>query len=284
MSGGRFKLNVFSSNELVPDMDAAEAVGAGVVDMTMIHLDQYSGTIPAGAVEQIPFLWKSVDEKLPVYFRWGLADVLSEAVYDVYGIRTVGWTIADPGSIIFKDEFKTLSDLKGRVINVDDPMATILKENFDMRITFFEPEQIYTAMATGTLDGTEYGSIVAMTSMSLEEVAHYLMQPDYQIFWCGCYCIDDDTYNTMPEDLRAILIQGIKAHTLDMRTTYMDMTGAALQKFFDAGGHVVNLPEEDIALLSKGGLAALEDIKTKDDYARRAVEIIEESLKKLGRG
>jgi TRAP-type C4-dicarboxylate transport system substrate-binding protein len=177
-----------------------------------------------------------------------------------------------------------LADLKGRVVNVDDPMATILKETCDMRITFFDPADIYTAMATGTLDGTEYGSIVAMTSIGLEEVGHYLMQPDYQIFWCGCYCISDNTYNTMPADLRAILMQGIKAHTLDMRTTYMDMTGEALQKFFAAGGQLVVLPNEDIELLSKKGLEKMQEMKETDDYCRRAVQIIEESLVKLGRG
>ena len=283
MSGGRLQLEVYSSNELVPDMDAADAVATGVLDMTMIHLDQYSGTVPAGAVEQIPFLFASVDEKLPVYFEWGVTDTLAEAVKDVYGIKVVGWTIADPGAIVFKDEFKTLSDLKGRIINVDDPMASILRDNFGLSITFFPPEEIYTALALGTLDGTEYGSEVAMTAMGLEEVGKYLMLPHYQQFWCGCYCISEDTWNELPADLQSILTEGLWAMGIHMRSTYMDMTVEARAKMVEAGVTFVTLPQDDINALSEAGLAAMQDIRKQDAYAEKVVSIIEDGLRKLGK-
>jgi len=284
MSGGRLQLEVYSSNELVPDMDAADAIATGVIDMALIHLDQYSGTVPSGAVEQIPFLWKSVDEKLPVYFEWGLADTLRDEVESVYdGLKVVGWTIADPGAIIFKDEFKTLADLKGRIINVDDPMASILRDNFGLSITFFPPEEIYTALALGTLDGTEYGSEVAMTAMGLEEVAKYLMLPHYQQFWCGAYVTNQNNYDALPDDLKAILEEGLWAMGIHMRTTYDDMIITEREKMLKAGVTFVTLPDGDIAALSRGGLDALSDIRTQSEYAERAVQIIEESLAKFGR-
>ena len=284
LSDGRLQLEVFSSNELVPDMDAAEAVSTRVLDMSMIHLDQYSGTVPEGAIEQIPFLWKDLEEKATAYFEWGITDILAEATEDVYdGLKIVGWTIADPGCIIFKDEFETLADLKGKIINVDDPMASILRDNFGLSITFFPPEEIYTALATGTLDGTEYGSEVAMTAMGLEEVGKYLMLPHYQIFWCGCYIIPEEVYNTMPDDLRAILVEGLIAMGWHMRTTYNDMMFESREKMLKAGVTFVVLPDEDIAALSAAGLDAMADIKATSPRCERLVNLIEESLAKFGR-
>jgi TRAP-type C4-dicarboxylate transport system substrate-binding protein len=285
MSGGRLQLEVYSSNELVPDMDAADAIATGVIDMALIHWDQYSGTVPSGAVEQIPFLWKNTDEKLPAYFVWGVADAIrkeAESVYD--GLKIVGWTIADPGAIIFKDEFETLADLKGRIINVDDPMASILRDNFGLSITFFPPEEIYTALALGTLDGTEYGSEVAMTAMGLEEVAKYLMLPHYQQFWAGGYSVNQDKFEALPDDLQAILEEGLWAMGVHMRTTYDDMIITEREKMLKAGVTFVTLPDADIAALSRGGLDAMDDIAAQSEYAAEAVQIIRESLAKFGRG
>ena len=284
MSGGRFELNVFSSNELIPDMDCAEAVATGVIPMSMIHIDQYSGTIPEGAIEQIPFLWKSLEEKAQAYFMWGISDIMAEATEDAYdGLKVVGYTVADPGALIFKDEFKTLADLKGKILNVDDPMASILRDDFGLSITFFPPEEIYTALATGTLDGTEYGSEVAMTSLGLEEVAKYLMLPHYQIFWCGLYVVNEEAYNTLPDDLKAILREGLIAMGWHMRTTYNDMMFESRDIMLKAGVTFVVLPDEDIAALSAAGLRTMADIKATSPRCERIVTLIEESLAKYGR-
>jgi len=284
MSGGRLQLDVFSSNELVPDMDCAEAIATGVIDMSLIHLDQYSGTVPEGAVEQIPFLWKDLEEKATVYFKWGVTDILAEAAEEAYdGLKVVGWTVADPGALIFKDEFKTLADLKGKILNVDDPMASILRDDFGLSITFFPPEEIYTALATGTLDGTEYGSEVAMTSLALEEVAKYLMLPHYQIFWAGAYVIPMENYNALPDDLKAILEEGLIAMGWHMRTTYNDMMFESRETMLKAGVTFVVLPDEDIAALSAAGLRTMGDIKATSPRCERLVNIIEESLAKFGR-
>ena len=135
-----------------------------------------------------------------------------------------------------------------------------------------------------TLDGTEYGSEVAMTAMGLEEVAKYLMLPHYQQFWAGGYSVNADKFEALPDDLQAILEEGLWALGVHMRPTYDDMIITERDKMLKAGVTFVTLPDADIAALSRAGLDAMDDIAAQSEYAAEAVQIIRESLAKFGRG
>jgi len=283
MSGGRIDMEVYSSCELVPDEEILDALAMGTLDMAQSHPDYHLGTVPVGAVEQMPYLYLTIDEKMAVMYQWGLDDVIREAFYDVYGVRILDFSMCDPGTIILTEDIETIADLKGRRLSVMDPLASILAEQAGTTATYLPPEEIYTALALGTIDGVEYGSAVAMSDMGFHEVAKYFVQPNYQISWFSLYAISDENYNTMPPDLIDILRQGVRAHAVHMRSLYNAREVEAIEKMRKAGVKVVQLSDEDIATLFRGTLKALDELKGESTQCEEAVNIIMEALKKFGR-
>ena len=283
MSGGRIDIEVFSSCELVPDEEILDALAMGTLDMAQSHPDYHGGTVPVGAVEQLPFLWLNLDQKMAVMYEWGLGDIIRETFNEVYGIRILDFSMCDPGTIILTEDIETIADLKGRRLSVMDPFATILAEQAGITATYLPPEEIYTALALGTIDGVEYGSAVAMVDMGLHEVAKYYVQPSFQISWFSLYAISEKTYNTLPPDLIAILRQGIRAHAVHMRSWYNGTLAEAEEVMREAGVKTIQLSDEDLAILFKGTLKSLDELKGESPSCEEAVNIIMEALRKFGR-
>jgi len=283
MSGGRIDIDVFSSCEMVPDEEILDALAMGTLDMAQSHPDYHGGTVPVGQVEYLPYLWRNLDEKMAVMYEWGLGDVIREAFNEVYGVQILDFSMCDPGTLIFTKDVETIADLKGRRVSVNEPFASILAEQAGITATYLPPEEIYTALALGTIDGVEYGSAVAMVDMGFHEVAKFYMQPSFQVSWFSLYAISDETYNTMPPDLIEILRQGVRAHAVHMRSWYNAQLAEAEEVMREAGVKTVHLSDEDLDTICRGTIKELEKLKGESPYCEEAYNIIMEALKKFGR-
>ena len=284
LTGGRIDITQFSDGEIVSWDELSDAVAAGVLDMGHTHPDYYEGVVPEGFLESAPYLWRTLDEEMAVIFRYGIGDIYAEALEETFGYHVLGFQADDCGALMFTREINSLADMEGAVINVLDPTASILAELAGSSATYMGPEEIYTSLALGVLDGVEYGGAKAMGDMGFHEVAKYFLVPRHQIAYFPFYFINMDLWNELPDDLQAILREGVNANGIYMRAFYAEGEIKSLAMMKEAGVTVCTLPDEDVeAIFEKAVEWLTGDYAAMSPRCERAANICLEALKDFGR-
>lgn len=284
MSGGRIKIAVFSDGELVSMEELCDAVAAGAIDIGHTHPDYYSGVVPEGYLESAPYLWRTLEEEMATGYRYGIGAIYTEAFEEKYGYHVLGHELCDPGALMFTKPIYSLADMEGCVINVCDPYASILADLAGASATYMGPEEIYTGLATGVLDGVEYGAASAMYAMGFHDVAKYYLKPEHQVAWFPFYFINQDLWDELPPDLQAILTEGVSANATYMKAWYSEREVKALALMREAGVTVCTLPDEEVEAIFQETLKWLtEDYASLSPRCARAADICLEALRDFGR-
>ena len=285
MSGGRIEISVYADGELVSWDKLCDSVAAGVLEMGHTHPDYYQGKVPVGELESAPYLWRDVDEEMAVIYRYGVGDIYRDAFEKRYNIKVLGFQVDDFGALMFTKDVKSLKDMKGLTVNILDPYASILKDLAGASSTYMGPEELYTALSRGVIQGVEYGGAKAMRDMSIHEVAKYFLLPRHQVAYCPFYFINERAWNNLPSDLQAVLVNAVKANTVYMRAFYGQKENQALHEMVTEQGVKVNhLPDEDVKAVYEETLDWLRnDFANKGPYCEKAAEASLKALKDFGR-
>jgi len=283
MSGGRINISVFSDGEIVPLMETLEAMKMGILDMVHTHPYNFEATIPEAGIEGLPYLWRNVDEGNALYHELGLEDVLRDSFDKEFGIHVLGTQPDDYGTMMLTEDFHSLADLKGRRLLLWEPYASILADNFGVVSTYIAPEEIYTSLSLGILDGVQYGGANGALFLGFCEVAKYFMEPYFKPSWFPMYAINKELYEGLPADLQRILVEAVYANGYYMRSMYAAVEQKALATMIREYGVVVRtLPEEDVSKIVQVTAERLEELKEKGPNAKRAAEICLEALRAFG--
>lgn len=283
MSGGQIDISIFSDGEIVTLMETPEATAMGVIDMMHSHPYNWEETIPEAGIEGLPFVWRDLDEGIAIYHQMGLEDLLKEAFGEEFGIHVLGIQPDDYGTMMLTEDFTSLADLEGRRLLLWEPYASMLADNFGIASTYVAPEEIYTSLALGVLDGVQWGGAKCAWDMGFHEVAKYLMLPYFKPSWFPMYAINKELYEGMPADLQVILEEAVYANGYYMRTTYAAMEEKAISDMVSQYGVEVRyLPEEDIEQIFQITLQRLEELKEKGPRAERAANICLDALRDFG--
>lgn len=285
MSGGKITISVFADGELVSWDKLCDAVAAGTLEMGHTHPDYYQGKVPVGELESAPYLWRNVDEEMAVIYRYGLGDIYREAFEKRYRFKVLGFQADDCGAIMFTKEINDLDDMKGLSINILDPYATILNKLAGAASTYMGPEELYTALSKKAIQGVEYGGAKAMYDMSLHEVAKYFLLPRHQVAYFPFYFINKKTWEKLPSDQQAILVNAVKANTLYMRAFYAQKEQQALHDMVEKHGvKITYLPDEDVDAIYQKTIDWLKnDFAKKGPYCKKASDVCIKALKDFGR-
>lgn len=285
MSGGRIDISVYADGELVSWDKLCDAVAAGTLEMGHMHADYYQGKVPVGQVESAPYLWRNVDEEMAVMYRYGVGDIFKEAFEERYRINVLGYQADDFGAFMFTEEVNSLKDMKGMTINILNPTAGILKELAGASSTYMGPEELYTSLSRGVIQGVEYGGAKAMHDMSIHEVAKHFLLPRHQVAYFPFYFINRRVWESLPSDLQAILVNAVQANTIYMRAFYGQKENQALHNMVQNHGVTVShLPEEDVqAIFEKSLDWLMNDYAKQGPYCQKAADACLEALKDFGR-
>ena len=283
MTGGQIDITVYADGQIVPGDELSDAVATRIVDMGHAHPDYYGDIIPEGMLESAPYLWKNLDEEMAVIFEYGIGEIYKEAIEERFGYHVIGFQPDDCGALVFTKEINSLTDMKGNVIQVLEPTASILAKLAGSSSIYLSPDDIYSALATGVLDGAEYGGAKAMLDMGLHNVAKYLVLPRHQVAYFPFYFINLELWNELSPDLQAVLTEAVKANGLYMRSFYAEEEANAIKIMRNAGVKICYLPDEDVEAIFQETIRWL-----KEDYAsisprcKRAANICLEALEDFG--
>src|ERR1700742_4047752 len=206
ITDNKFQIQVFALGEIVPGLNAADAVTNGTVEMCHTASYYYVGKDPTYAfATAVPFGLNSPMQNAWQYFGGGLElmnDFYKKA--NIYGIPC-GNTGCQMGGW-FRKEIKEPADLSGLKMRIGGFAGRVLTK------LGLVPQQlaggdIYPALEKGTLDACEWVGPYDDEKLGFQKVAKYYYYPGW---WegngQGHNIINLNAWNTLPKHYQAAII------------------------------------------------------------------------------
>ena len=270
MTDQRWQVQVFASGEIVPGLQALDAVSNGTVEMCHTASYYYVGKDPTFAMgTAIPFGFNSRMQDAWLYEGGGEA-LLNEfyAKYGVYalaggntGCQMGGW---------FRKEIKSVDDLNGLKMRIGGFAGKVLS-----RIGLV-PQQIaagdiYPALEKGTIDAAEWVGPYDDEKLGFYKVAPYYYYPG---FWEGGPTLhlffNAQKWAELPKNYQAIAVNAAFQANAIMQARYDHLNPAAIKRLVANGAQLRPFSTDILEASAKAAI---------DVYAETAAQ--NESFKKI---
>jgi TRAP-type mannitol/chloroaromatic compound transport system substrate-binding protein len=255
MTDNRFQIQVFASGELVPGLQAADAVTNGTVEMCHTAPYYYVGKDPSFAFgTAIPFGLNS--RMMDAWCLEGGGLTLLNEFYGKYNIHGImcGNTGCQMGGW-FRKEIKTPADFSGLKMRIGGFAGQVLSK------LGLVPQQIaagdiYPALEKGTIDAAEWVGPYDDEKLGFYKVAQYYYYPG---FWEGGpqlqLFVNKGKWDELPKTYQAILENAGQTANTVMQARYDARNPEALKKLVAAGAQLRPFP---IEVLNAAYTAAME--------------------------
>ena len=219
LSNGRIQIQPFPPGALVPTFEMLDAVGKGVVDIGYGAQVYWRGKIPFTLwTWGIPFAFSALDH---YDYLWHETDLLSivRAAFAQHNVHFLGPVYSDEwGATMSRRELSRLSDFNGIKIRSFGLGAEIWKSQGASIVTVPGEEQ-YTAMSTGVIDASNWGSPDGFVAVKLHEVAKFYLGPSIIKFDMEDQFMSMRAYNRLPDDLKAVMNLATRVYAVERATT-----------------------------------------------------------------
>lgn len=207
-SGGRINVEIYDSGTLGGSSEGLSQCMQNVVQACVTGDGELSTLYPRLQVLCVPYLF---DNRTQFY---GMLDSewmgsLFEDMRGQLGIRLLA--SSDNGGFRSisnnKKEIRTANDLKGLKIRcMEIPAYTTMLESMGATATPIAWAELYTSLQTGVVDGQENPPSNILNG-SLQEVQKYYTLDQHSISSL-VLMINDDFFNSLPEDLKMVVSEG----------------------------------------------------------------------------
>ncbi|MGQ9366131.1 TRAP transporter substrate-binding protein DctP [Azospirillum sp. ST 5-10] len=282
LTGGRFKIELFSAGQIVPAAQAFDAVRGGAFQMMKTFDGYEAGKIPALAfTSTVPFGFPESDQYEAWFYELGGLDQARQA-YAPAGLFYIAPTVYGPEPIHAKFPIRTIADMsgkKGRFVG----LASTVMAALGVSVTPLPTAEVYSALDKGLIDFADRGDLTANFEAGLAEVAKYIVQPGpHQPTTATSYVANRGAYEKLPEEFKAALAVAAREISAALRQHILVADGKAIEAFKAKGVEVTSL---DPAEMLKGRTLAQEAWKTATKGDALATKILDGQvafMKRLG--
>lgn len=177
-SGGRIRIEVTASGEVVRPLETFDAVQSGVADMFHTHIGYFESKSPAlHFFSGVPFGLTS--DELFAWLRHGEGQALWDELGAVFNIKPL--LAASTGPQMggwFLDEINTTSDLEGLRYRMAGPGAEVFRR-LGATVVLLPGADIVQSLRSGAIDACEWIGPWMDTAMGLHRVADYYYYPSW---------------------------------------------------------------------------------------------------------
>jgi TRAP-type mannitol/chloroaromatic compound transport system substrate-binding protein len=169
---------VFAAGELIPAFEVFDAVARGSMQMGHSSPTYWRGTLPAAPLfSSVPFGMLAHEHKAWMDHGGGLE--LWREIYGAQGIVpfVAGNTGAQMGGW-FNTEINTVDDLVGLKMRISGLGAEVIQRAGAVAVSLPGAE-LFTSLATGVIDATEWNGPFNDMAFGLQEVASYYYYPGW---------------------------------------------------------------------------------------------------------
>ena len=231
----KFQIQVFAAGEIVPGLQAADAVTNGTVEMCHTASYYYVGKDPTFALScAVPFGLNSRMQNAWMYFGGGV-DLMNE-FYKKHNIFALpaGNTGCQMGGW-FRKEIKEVEDLKGLKFRIGGFAGRCLAK-LGVVAQQIAGGDIYPALEKGTIDAAEWVGPYDDEKLGFHKIAQYYYYPGW---WEGGTMIHNfiniEKWNQLPPIYKSIVRTASSLANEQMQAKYDAVNPAALKRLVAAG-------------------------------------------------
>jgi TRAP-type mannitol/chloroaromatic compound transport system substrate-binding protein len=235
ITDNKFQIQVFAAGEIVPGLNAADAVSNGTVEMCHTASYYYVGKDPTYAFgTAVPFGLNSRMQNAWMFFGGGMElmnDFYKKAnIYAIpcgnTGCQMGGW---------FRKEIKSPSDFNGLKFRIGGYAGRVLQKLGCV------PQQIaggdiYPALEKGTIDAAEWVGPYDDEKLGFQKVAQFYYYPGW---WEGSAMLHNfiniDKWNALTPTYKAVVRTASEMANTWMQSKYDAVNPAALKRLVAAG-------------------------------------------------
>ena len=233
---GKFQIQVFAGGEIVPGLQAADAVTNGTVEMCHTAPYYYVGKDPTFAfATSVPFGLNSRQQNAWFYHGGGM-DLMNE-FFKGFNIHSMpgGNTGTQMGGW-FRKEIKTPADFNGLKMRIGGLAGKVIAKLGAV------PQQIaggdiYPALEKGTIDAAEWVGPYDDEKLGFNKVAPFYYYPGW---WEGGASLHFFTntakWAELPKSYQAILTSAAAMANVDMQAKYEARNPGAIKRLVQDGG------------------------------------------------
>jgi TRAP-type mannitol/chloroaromatic compound transport system substrate-binding protein len=248
----RFQIQVFAAGELVPGLQAADAVSNGTVEMSHTSSYYYVGKDPTFTFgTALPFGLNS--RMMDAWMFSGGGMDLMNGFYKKYNIYAVpaGNTGAQMGGW-FRKEIKEVSDLNGLKMRIGGFAGRVLAK-VGVVAQQLAGGDIYPALEKGTIDAAEWVGPYDDEKLGFHKVAQYYYYPGW---WEGGPMIHNfinlAKWNELSKTYQSVVHSASHVANTIMQAKYDAANPAALKRLVAAGAQLKGFPQPVMEACFKG--------------------------------
>ncbi|MGF1527270.1 MAG: TRAP transporter substrate-binding protein [Candidatus Competibacterales bacterium] len=273
MSGGRLEVRVYGGGELVPPLEAFDAVSGGTAEMGhgaayywkgKSEASQFFAAVPFGlnAQEMNGWLYHGGGLELwrEVYGQFGLMPLVAGNT----GVQMGGW---------FNKEINNLEDIKGLKMRIPGLAGEVLRRAGGTPV-LLPGGEIYQALESGTIDATEWVGPYNDLAFGLHRAAKYYYYPGWHEPGTTIETfVNQAAFDQLPADLQAIVRGAAQAANTDMLAVFTARNNQALQTLIeDHGVELRQFPEEVLSRLKSLADEVVAEVAEQDAMAKKVFE------------
>lgn len=245
-SNGRIKVEIYPAGQLGGFTEMMEAVQLGTLELTHTSLGGIVPFVPELQVLDIPYML--TDDRLAEAVLSGpFLDEMRRAVLEKTGsIRLMAASNTGRWRSFYttNKQIRNRDDLAGvKIRTIPSPLQQEFVSFLGGNPTPVAWGELYTALGSGVVEGTKNAAL-DVVSNKLDEHLKYAVL-DEHAYLAGFYWMNQAFLEKLPEDLRALVIDGV-IQMAEVQTNFNKrLDGIAQQQFIDGGGTVYVPNAED---------------------------------------
>ncbi|SLN62842.1 Alpha-keto acid-binding periplasmic protein TakP precursor [Roseivivax jejudonensis] len=262
---GAFDIQVFAGGEIVPGLQAADAVQNGTVEMCHTAAYYYVGKSPTWALGAvIPFGLNNRGMNAWLYYGGGL-DALN-GFYNSQGLHYLpaGNTGTQMGGW-FREEIGGLSDMDGLQMRIAG-LAGRIMEQIGVVPQQIAGGDIYPALERGTIDAAEWIGPYDDEKLGFYQVAPYYYYPGW---WEGNLTLNvfvgTEAWESLPDTYKRLLETACRAANTEMMAEYDYKNPTALRSLVQNGAQLRAFPQEVLDATYEAALSLYSDLRGNTD-------------------
>jgi TRAP-type C4-dicarboxylate transport system substrate-binding protein len=263
-------ITFFPDNQLGQEIDVANSVKLGVIDMMVTGTSIWANLVPDFGLLDLGYLFESFAQQTKALDA-GAAAPLAAMLQTGANVRIVGWAYNfGSRSVLAKFPFTEPGQLAGKKIrSLPNPVITELVRLMGAAATPLAFGEIYTALQAGVLDGLEHDPPTVVAS-KFYEIAKYYTLTQHIFSPLGAF-LGETSLHRMPEAVREPFLAACAAAADDTRVRGLAAEQEALAVLRQRG---VTIADCDRAAFRARALPQTERFMQAHPKARPVIDLI----------
>ena len=236
-------IQFFPDNQLGQEIDVANSVKLGVIDLMVTGTSIWANLVPAWGVADLGYIFQSYAHQTRALDS-GAGKVMEDMLLKGASVHVVGWAYNfGSRSVMCKTAFSDPGGLAGKKIRtLPNPVITECLRLMGAAATPMAFGEIYTALQAGVLDGLEHDPPTIVASKFYETAKFYTLTE--HIFSPLGIFMSDVSYKKLAVPLRDGFLAAAKAAAIETRTRGLAVEKEALEVMKQQGVAVASCDKE----------------------------------------